>query len=48
MPDRRDARRIRHEMFEMVMARVSAEYPCVMVLAEWLVMCASEREPAER
>ena len=24
MPDRRDARRIRHEMFEMVMARVSA------------------------
>ena len=24
MPDRRDASRIRHEMFEMVMARVSA------------------------
>jgi hypothetical protein len=24
MPDRRDAGRIRHEMFEMVMARVSA------------------------
>ena len=26
MPDRRDASRIRHEMFEMVMARVSAAH----------------------
>jgi hypothetical protein len=36
MPDRRDARRIRHEMFEMVMARVAVP-PALLALADEVI-----------